>query len=144
MDGMTVPALAGGDLRITISDGNVFVNSAKVLIPDVLVANGVVHVIDNVLNPNNTSAMPEATASTQMPAFSGASTMTNLGGITSGIPTPSATVGMAPTPAAGGSEDTAEDGAAASTSAEGAASPMRTGAIGAAALFAGAGAWMNV
>ncbi|KAL8899293.1 MAG: hypothetical protein Q9207_006270 [Kuettlingeria erythrocarpa] len=143
-DGMTVPALAGGDLRITVSDAGVFVNSAKVLIPDVLVANGVVHVIDNVLNPNNTSAEPEPTASTQLPAFSGASTVANLGGITSGIPTPSATVGTAPTPAAGGAEDTPAAGEATSTPAAGAASPMRTGAIGAAALFAGAGAWINV
>ncbi|KAL8924105.1 MAG: hypothetical protein Q9208_004242 [Pyrenodesmia sp. 3 TL-2023] len=143
MDGMTVPALAGGDLRITISDGDVFVNSAKVLMPDVLVANGVVHVIDNVLNPNNTSAQPEPTASTQMPAFSGASTATSLD-ITSGVPTPSVTVGTAPTMAPQSPEDSSAAAGPTSTPAEGAASPMRTGAMGAAALFAGAGAWMNV
>lgn len=140
---MTVPALAGGDLRITITDGDVFVNSAKVLMPDVLVANGVVHVIDNVLNPNNTSAEPEPTASTQLPAFSGASTVTSLE-ITSGVPTPSVTVGTAPTAAAEAPQDSAAAGGPTSTPAEGAASPMRTGAMGAAALFAGAGAWMNV
>lgn len=130
----------GGDLRITIVDGDVFVNSARVVLPDVLVANGVVHVIDNVLNPNNTMAMPEPTASMQMPAFSGV-TSTDSIDITSGIPTPTAPIGAGPTPA----EDAgSEDGGAMTTSAEGAASPMKTGAVGAAALFAGAGMWVNI
>ncbi|KAI4101996.1 MAG: hypothetical protein L6R37_004661 [Teloschistes peruensis] len=141
MNGMTVPALKGGDLKITVEDnGDVFVNSAKVLIPDVLVANGVVHVIDNVLNPNNTSAAPEPTASMQMPAFSGASTATSLD-ITSGVSTPTAAIGAGPTKAAGGQGSMTSSS---SSSMTGAASPMKTGAMGAAALFAGAGAWMNV
>lgn len=42
---MTLPTLGGGSVNITVEGGNVFVNSAKVTIPDVLVANGVVHVI---------------------------------------------------------------------------------------------------
>lgn len=36
----------GGSVTITVEDGSVFVNYAKVIIPNVLVANGVVHVID--------------------------------------------------------------------------------------------------
>ena len=36
----------GESLTITLSNGTVFVNSAKVVTPDVLVSNGVVHVID--------------------------------------------------------------------------------------------------
>ncbi|KAL8959511.1 MAG: hypothetical protein Q9193_003640 [Seirophora villosa] len=139
-DGQTVPAMMGGDLRITVVDGDVFVNSARVVLPDVLVANGVVHVIDNVLNPNNTMAMPEPTASMQMPAFSGV-TSTDSIDITSGVPTPTTPIGAGPTPA----EDAgSEDGGAMTTSAEGAASPMKTGAVGAAALFAGAGMWVNI
>lgn len=43
---MSVPTLAGPNVTITVVDGAVFVNSARVIIPDVLVANGVVHVID--------------------------------------------------------------------------------------------------
>lgn len=140
-NGTTVPALSGGDLTITISDGDVFVNSAKVLIPDVLVANGVVHVIDNVLNPNNTMAMPEPTAPVQAPAFSGASSVTSLG-LTSGIPTPTSPLGAGPTMAAEEPSSTMAGGAA-TTAAAGAASPIRTGAMGAAALFAGAGVWIN-
>ncbi|KAL9029251.1 MAG: hypothetical protein Q9196_002489 [Gyalolechia fulgens] len=138
---MKVPALSGGDLTITIEDGAVFVNSAKVLIPDVLVANGVVHVIDNVLNPNNTTVMPDPTASVQMPAFSGASSMEDLA-FTSGIPTPTMPVGTMPTMAE--ADPNATMASSTTTSAiPGAALPMRTGAIGAAVLFAGAGAWIN-
>lgn len=36
----------GRKVHITINNGSVFVNSAKVINPDVLVANGVIHVID--------------------------------------------------------------------------------------------------
>lgn len=46
MNGTTLTALNGGNLTVTIVDGDVFVNSAKVVTPNVLVANGVVHVID--------------------------------------------------------------------------------------------------
>ena len=142
MNGSSVPSLLGPNLMITISDGDVFVNSAKVLIPDVLVANGVVHVIDNVLNPNNTMAMPTPTASVQMPAFSGASSMESLGDLTTGVPSATGQpIGAAPTPAEDASSTM--EGGAMSTSASGAAQPMKTGAVGAAALFAGAGVWLN-
>jgi len=36
----------GTDLTITLQDGDIYVNSAKVIKPDLIVANGVVHVID--------------------------------------------------------------------------------------------------
>jgi uncharacterized surface protein with fasciclin (FAS1) repeats len=39
-------SMSGMNLTVTVSNGSVFVNSAKVITPDVLVANGVVHVID--------------------------------------------------------------------------------------------------
>lgn len=139
---MIVPALAGGDLKITISEGDVFVNSAKVLIPDVLVANGVIHVIDNVLNPNNTMAMPEPTAEVQSAAFEGATSTDNLGSLTSGVPTPtSAEFGAAPTPAE--SEETAGGGGAMETGTTGGAASRKEGAMALAAMFAGAGVYMN-
>ncbi|KAL8833434.1 MAG: hypothetical protein Q9170_004277 [Blastenia crenularia] len=141
-NGTSVPALGGGNLQITISNGDIFVNSAKVITPDVLVANGVVHVIDNVLNPNNTAAMPEPTAEAQTPAFEGASSVASLA-LTSGVPTATMAIGAAPTPAEEASSSEGMGGAATSTPAAGAAGAMRTGAVGAAVLFAGAGAWMN-
>ena len=128
---MTLTTLNGGDVTITIVNGSVYVNSAKVIVPDVLVANGVVHVIDNVLNPANSTATPNTAMSTQMPAFPGASSVSGVP-FTSGVPTPSATAAATST------------GASKSSSATGAAMPMRTGAVGAAALFGGAALVYNL
>ena len=42
----TVPTVNGEELTITIIDDTIFVNSAKVVIPNILLSNGVAHVID--------------------------------------------------------------------------------------------------
>ena len=62
----------GAKLTIRIEDDSVFVNGAKVVIADVLTNNGVVHVLDGVLNFNATDDMPDASAETQAPAFTDA------------------------------------------------------------------------
>lgn len=157
-DGATVPTLNGGSVTVHITDGKVFVNSAQVVIPDVLVANGVVHVIDNVLNPNNTSATPNPSATPQPPAYSGASSGTEAP-FTSGVPTPTAPL-VTPTPqtsasgsggtasgSAGGSGTASGSGASATGSAPaqstGGASTL-SGAFGAAALFGAGVVYMNM
>ena len=43
--------LNGKDVAIKVKDGNVMVNSAKVIKPDVKASNGVIHVIDTVIIP---------------------------------------------------------------------------------------------
>lgn len=129
--GAMLTTLNGGQVTITIDQGNVFVNSAEVTTADVLVSNGVVHVIDNVLNPGNSTARPDTTASTQMPAFSGASSASDIP-FTSGI---TATGTAAPTGGAGAT--------ATSTGASQAGVPMQTAAVGAAALFGGAAMLAN-
>jgi uncharacterized surface protein with fasciclin (FAS1) repeats len=45
-NGTVLPTVNGANLTVTINDGRVFINNARVITPDVLVANGVVHVID--------------------------------------------------------------------------------------------------
>lgn len=45
-DGNVIKTLQGQSVKVSIKDGNVFVNDAEVVVPDVLVANGVVHIID--------------------------------------------------------------------------------------------------
>jgi uncharacterized surface protein with fasciclin (FAS1) repeats len=46
-NGTTLTTLSGDNLTVTIGEeGRVFVNNARVTIADILVANGVVHVID--------------------------------------------------------------------------------------------------
>ncbi|KXT01321.1 hypothetical protein AC578_2703 [Pseudocercospora eumusae] len=47
----SVTTLQGADIVVTVSDDGVMVNQAKVVKADVLIANGVAHVIDRVLMP---------------------------------------------------------------------------------------------
>jgi len=54
-----LPTLNSEELDITISaDGAVFVNAARVINADILLENGVLHVIDEVLNPATPDAGP--------------------------------------------------------------------------------------
>ncbi|MCJ1246977.1 hypothetical protein MMC30_004188 [Trapelia coarctata] len=129
-----IKTMQGNNVTITITNGTVYVNSAKVVIPDVLVANGVVHVIDAVLNPNATTLTPNPSSTTV--AFAGATSATDVP-FTSGIPAPTSMLG------GGAAVATSTAAAASSSSSAGAWAPMRTGAIGAAALFAAGGALIN-
>lgn len=131
------------DLTISVIDGNVFVNNAEVVIQDVLISNGVVHVINNVLNPGNATVTPDPTASTPAPAFTDGTTAS--GGenpFTSGVegPTTTAPVATGANPGGGsaGNNGGGSGGEGATSTSEQAAMPMRTGAVGVAALF-GAG-----
>lgn len=130
----TLRTASGQEVTIRNFNGTLFVNSAKVIIQDVFVSNGVVHVIDNVLNPANATVVPNPTASNP-PVFSGATTGTAGVPFTSGIPAPTSTA-----PVGTG----ANPGGVASTSTSTQMAPaMRTGAVGAAALFGGAAMFMN-
>lgn len=40
------PTLNGGQVNVLVEDGKVFINSAQVTITDIVVSNGVMHVID--------------------------------------------------------------------------------------------------
>ncbi|KAM0281475.1 hypothetical protein ACHAQH_003505 [Verticillium albo-atrum] len=60
----------GGDVSVRRAGNNLFVNSAQVVQPDILVANGVVHVIDNVLNPRAAGAVPDPDSVSQAPVWS--------------------------------------------------------------------------
>lgn len=42
----TVTALSGDELTIRVINGSVYVNAARVTVPDILISNGVVHVIN--------------------------------------------------------------------------------------------------
>ena len=47
----SVKTLEGSPLAIRVTGGKVFVNGARVVTPDVMASNGVIHVIDRVLIP---------------------------------------------------------------------------------------------
>ncbi|KAH7347058.1 FAS1 domain-containing protein [Pyrenochaeta sp. MPI-SDFR-AT-0127] len=85
-NGAKLSTANGGNITITVNDGRVFVNNAGVIVSDILIANGVLHVIDEVLNPSNqTIANP---ASQQgIPAYEGATPASDVP-FTSGQPTP--------------------------------------------------------
>jgi uncharacterized surface protein with fasciclin (FAS1) repeats len=50
-DGQVVPTLNGQSLTVSISEGNVMINGAKVTAADLSGSNGVIHVVDGVLLP---------------------------------------------------------------------------------------------
>jgi len=126
----SLATVQGSNLTISVVGSDVFVNSARVLIPDIIVANGVVHVIDNVLNPMNSTATANPAMSTGAPAFNGASSASDVP-FTSGVATPTSSVAT-------------ESAAGATSSSAAGAMPMKTGAVGAAALFGGMAAVMNM
>lgn len=51
------------------SGNNKYVNSAQIVQPDILIANGILHLISNVLNPDAESAVPNPSTGTQAPVF---------------------------------------------------------------------------
>jgi len=146
----TVRSLTGENITITVEDGAVFVNQARVIRADVLVAGGVVHVLDSVLNPSNSSARPSPNGDNAVVAYSGASsgvvpyttnaptaTTTNTAliqttdDVANGYTTaPSGALNSAATSAAAGRSSSSTGGAAMPTGA--------AGAVGAAALFGAA------
>ncbi|KAJ4301397.1 hypothetical protein N0V90_003489 [Kalmusia sp. IMI 367209] len=69
----TVDTVNGNKLTLSVgTDGTVYVNNAKVVLPNIILSNGVAHIIDTVLNPEQEVENPTP-AATPTPAFSGAS-----------------------------------------------------------------------
>jgi hypothetical protein len=54
-NGQKIVTVQGESVTVTINDDGVFINNAKVTVADLEANNGVVHVIDVVLDPTNTS-----------------------------------------------------------------------------------------
>jgi len=150
----TVPTLGGGNITITIIDGEVFVNRARVITADILIANGVLHVLDSVLSSTDNStangtesddqpfiAYPGASSGSDVPYTSNVPSATSSNAaltstnnaVASGFPTNTGAVGEN---SAGNPE--------ASSSSSAFAAPIQTGAIGAAALFGGAAILANM
>ena len=46
-----IPTLAGPPIKVSMRDGNVYLNDSKVIAPDIQCSNGVIHLIDSVLLP---------------------------------------------------------------------------------------------
>jgi len=68
-NGTTLRTLQGQNLTMSFNSNSFFLNSARITTTDILIANGVIHIIDNVLSPNVTSAKPNPTSFTQAPVL---------------------------------------------------------------------------
>merc|ERR1712111_230512 len=87
----SLTTLQGDDVQITIANGSVMVNNATVTNANILFAGGVIHVIDQVLNPNQMSSNSSANSSDSDNAFGATSTASEVP-FTSGQPTPTTTI----------------------------------------------------
>ncbi|TQS36658.1 hypothetical protein Golomagni_02884 [Golovinomyces magnicellulatus] len=67
----------GQEITVLHSGNNIYVNSAQLVSTDILLANGVLHVIDNVLNPQEIDAQPNPEIASQVPAFASATEADN-------------------------------------------------------------------
>ena len=133
MNGSSVATLGGANITVRVEGSDVYVNNARVIRPNVLVSNGVIHVIDRVLNPANSTIAPNSATTEQ--AFAGATSASDEP-FTSGVPTPTSAINTEAVNSAQSS--------AASSSSGAAWAPMQSGAVGAAALFGGAAALLNM
>ena len=77
----------GKELTITFASNSLFVNSARVLQEDLLISNGVMHVIDNVLDYNATDVKPVPEVQTQAAIIQGESLSGNVVPFSEYLPT---------------------------------------------------------
>lgn len=84
-NGTKLATVQGGNISVLHSGNNVYINSAQLLDSNILIANGVLHVIDNVLNPQGPNAQPNPDIASQAPVFASASLVNSLP-FTSAIP----------------------------------------------------------
>ncbi|KAF9871420.1 beta-ig-h3 fasciclin [Colletotrichum karsti] len=59
----------GKSLEVTLFNNDIFIESARIIQTDILIANGVVQVLDAVLNVNSNNTSPNVSAVTQTPVF---------------------------------------------------------------------------
>ena len=63
-DGEKVKTLQGGDVTITVDGDEVFLDAARIVNANIFVGEGVLHIIDSVLDPRNTTAKVRPSATT--------------------------------------------------------------------------------
>ncbi|KAJ3458221.1 hypothetical protein MRS44_012330 [Fusarium solani] len=64
-DGLVYPTLAGSKVKVTVREGTIYLNGAKILAGDAIAVNGAVHTIDRVLATfPGTAPVPEQTQAT--------------------------------------------------------------------------------
>ncbi|KAL9585776.1 MAG: hypothetical protein Q9212_001326 [Teloschistes hypoglaucus] len=86
-NGTVLRTHSGQNLTITFASNSLFVNQARVIQQDLLIANGVMHIIDNFLSPDAPSATANPEVPTAPPLIQGTSLSENVVPFTSFLPT---------------------------------------------------------
>ncbi|KAL8759866.1 MAG: hypothetical protein Q9199_000431 [Rusavskia elegans] len=86
-NGTVLRTRSGQNLTITFASNSLFVNQARVLQQDLLLSNGVMHVIDNFLDPDAPSVTANPEIPTAPPLLRGTSLSENVVPFTSFLPT---------------------------------------------------------
>ncbi|MCJ1319975.1 hypothetical protein MMC15_005311 [Xylographa vitiligo] len=117
----TLTSLQGGNLTITFVANSLFVNQARVIQQDLLLSNGVLHIIDSVLDPNATGVAANPEDPSPIQVVPGSSIPGNMLPFTTDLPTSTSIlfslVTETPTMTANGSAETGDGSAATSTTA---------------------------
>ncbi|KAL8952869.1 MAG: hypothetical protein Q9222_001227 [Ikaeria aurantiellina] len=87
LNGTVLRTRAGQNLTITFASNSLFVNQARILQQDLLLSNGVMHVIDNFLDPDAPSVTANPEIATAPPLLQGTSLSENVVPFTSFLPT---------------------------------------------------------
>ena len=124
-NGTKLLSAQGENITILHAGNNVYINSAQLLQADILIANGVIHMIDNVLNPQGPGAQPNPNIASQAPVYASASSVSNLP-FTSDIPcSTKCPVTATPSSSGGaGAKTTATTSSVFSSSSKGVGAPM--------------------
>lgn len=101
-NGTVLKSREGANLTITFASNSLFVNSARVIQGDLLLSNGVLHVIDNVLDYNASNVKPVPAIPTQPAVLQGAPLSGNVVPFATDLPT-SVSSFVSSTPSAGAS-----------------------------------------
>ncbi|RBR26513.1 uncharacterized protein FIESC28_00699 [Fusarium coffeatum] len=72
VNGTSLSTLAGEKTYIRQVGNEKFINSAKIITTDILISNGILHIISNVNNPMDADAVPNPTMWAQAPVFQSA------------------------------------------------------------------------
>ncbi|KAI3391851.1 hypothetical protein diail_6681 [Diaporthe ilicicola] len=69
VNGTSLPTLGGKNITVTVAGNERYITSSQILDPDILIGFGVIHMLDDVLNPLQPDVHPVPTLRTQAPAF---------------------------------------------------------------------------
>lgn len=86
LNGTVLPSLQGGNLTITFASNSLFVNQARIIQGDLLLANGVMHILDSVLDYNASGVQPNPQLPTAAPIITGSALPDNQVPFTSNLP----------------------------------------------------------